>query len=123
MAQKLTETGIEPVLDDIAPGRVNLAATFFADPAAAFANIGRAMRPGARLVLMVWQSQKRNEWVTPIQRALAPGTVASPSADAAFSLSDPAIATGILTTLLRSALPRCTSRCSMALASMRHTML
>jgi SAM-dependent methyltransferase len=71
---------------------------FFADPAAAFANIGRAMRPGARLVLMVWQSQERNEWATTIQRALAPGTVASASADVPFSLSDPAVATGILTT-------------------------
>jgi SAM-dependent methyltransferase len=71
---------------------------FFADPAAAFANIGRAMRPRARLVLMVWQSQERNEWATTIQRALAPGTVASGSADAPFLLSDPAVATGILTT-------------------------
>ena len=45
---------------------------FFADTAAAFANIGRAMRPGARLVLMVWQSRERNEWATTIQQALAP---------------------------------------------------
>jgi SAM-dependent methyltransferase len=71
---------------------------FFADPAAAFANVGRAMRPGARLVLMVWQSQERNEWATTIQRALAPGTVASASADVPFALSDPAVAAGILTT-------------------------
>lgn len=70
---------------------------FFADPAAAFANIGRAMRPGARLVLMVWQSQERNEWATAIPRALAPETVASARGAAAFSLSDPAVATGILT--------------------------
>ncbi|AOO84885.1 class I SAM-dependent methyltransferase [Bosea vaviloviae] len=69
---------------------------FFGDPAAAFANIGRTMRPGARLVLMVWQSREHNEWATTIQRALAPGTIAS--AGAAFSLSDPAVATGILTT-------------------------
>jgi SAM-dependent methyltransferase len=71
---------------------------FFADPAAAFANIGRAMRPGARLVLMVWQSRERNEWATAIRRALAPGTVASTRADTAFSLGDPAVAAGILTT-------------------------
>jgi SAM-dependent methyltransferase len=69
---------------------------FFTDPAAAFANIGRAMRPGARLVMMVWQSQGRNEWATAIQQALAPGTAASASA-AAFSFADPAVATGILT--------------------------
>jgi SAM-dependent methyltransferase len=69
---------------------------FFADPAAAFANIGRAMRPGARLVWMVWQSQEHNEWATAISRALVPGTGASSNAGA-FSLSDPAVATGILT--------------------------
>src|SRR4029453_12163969 len=34
--------------------------TFFANPVAAFANIGRALRPGARLVLLVWQAQHRN---------------------------------------------------------------
>src|SRR5581483_8598015 len=27
---------------------------FFGDPVAAFANIGRALRPGGRLVMMVW---------------------------------------------------------------------
>lgn len=37
-----------------------------ADPIAAFANICRAMRPGARLVLLVWQSCDRNEWATTI---------------------------------------------------------
>jgi SAM-dependent methyltransferase len=72
-------------------------AMFFADPAAAFANIGRAMRPGARLVWMVWQSQERNEWATAIPRALAPGRVPPASADAPFSLGDPAVATGLLT--------------------------
>ena len=70
---------------------------FFADPAAAFANIGRAMRPQARLVLMVWQSEQRNEWATAIQEGLAPGTVVSAGAAAPFSLGDPAVTTGILT--------------------------
>lgn len=68
---------------------------FFADPVAAFANIARAMRPGARIVLLVWQSQDRNEWATAIQNALAPGS-ASPAA-AAFSLADPAVTTRVLT--------------------------
>jgi SAM-dependent methyltransferase len=71
---------------------------FFADPAAAFANIGGAMRPGARLVSMVWQSQERNEWATVIPRAIAPGRVAPAGADAPFSLGDPAVARDILTT-------------------------
>jgi SAM-dependent methyltransferase len=71
---------------------------FFADPAAAFANIARAMRPGARLVLMVWQGRERNEWATAIPQALVPETVASANAPTTFSLGDPAVATGILTT-------------------------
>jgi ubiquinone/menaquinone biosynthesis C-methylase UbiE len=70
---------------------------FFSDPIAAFTNIGRAMRPRARVVLMVWQSEERNEWATAVQRTLAPGTVATAGAAAAFSLGDPAVATRILT--------------------------
>lgn len=71
-------------------------AMFFADPIAAFTNVARAMRPDARLVLMVWQGQARNEWSTAIQHALAPE--AAPSASApAFSLGDRATTTGLLT--------------------------
>ncbi|MBX5176073.1 methyltransferase domain-containing protein [Rhizobium lentis] len=69
---------------------------FFADPAAAFANIGRAMRPGARLVWMVWQSQERNEWSGAIRQALAPGTVVSAGGPDPFSLGDPPIAKDLL---------------------------
>jgi SAM-dependent methyltransferase len=46
---------------------------FFAHPVAAFSNIARAARPGARLVMLVWQSQHRNEWATAIDAALSPG--------------------------------------------------
>ncbi|MER8612494.1 class I SAM-dependent methyltransferase [Mesorhizobium sp. M0220] len=69
---------------------------FFADPAAAFANIGRAMRPGAGLVWMVWQGQDRNEWATAIQRAIAPGTAISAAATTPFSLGDPVITAEVL---------------------------
>jgi SAM-dependent methyltransferase len=71
-------------------------AMFFSDPAAAFANIARAMRTGARLVLMVWQARERNEWATAIQAALAPGQVVSASPPAAFSLGDRAVTTRLL---------------------------
>lgn len=71
---------------------------FFADPAVAFANIARAMRPGARLVWMVWQSQVRNAWSGAIRRALAPGTAVSENALPPFSLGDPTIATELLST-------------------------
>lgn len=69
---------------------------FFADPAAAFANISRALRPGAGLAQLVWQARERNEWATAIQAALAPGGAASALAAPAFSLADPAYATGLL---------------------------
>src|SRR4051812_1722963 len=36
---------------------------FFDDPAEAFANIARALRPGARFVQLVWQDGDRQEWV------------------------------------------------------------
>ena len=69
---------------------------FFDNPAIAFANIGRAMRRGARLVLMVWQDQQRNEWSTAIQHALGSGNAASASAPAAFSLGDRRVTTHLL---------------------------
>jgi ubiquinone/menaquinone biosynthesis C-methylase UbiE len=69
---------------------------FFADPVAAFTNIGRALRPEARMVLLVWQERDRNEWATAIRQTL-PGTTAAPSGPNAFSLADPAVTEGILT--------------------------
>jgi ubiquinone/menaquinone biosynthesis C-methylase UbiE len=62
---------------------------FFADPAAAFTNIGKAMRPGARLVWMVWQSQNSNPWSFEIRQALVPKSQISAQASTAFSLGDP----------------------------------
>jgi SAM-dependent methyltransferase len=72
---------------------------FFDDPAAAFANVGRALRPAGRLVMMVWQASERNEWDVAIQQSLAgpgrPAAVAAAGADA-FSLADPPAVEGIL---------------------------
>ena len=67
----------------------------FADPVAAFTNIGRALRPGARLVLLVWQERDRNEWATAIRRSLTATSAASQGLDA-FSLAAPAVTEGIL---------------------------
>ena len=55
-------------------------AMFFADPVAAFTNIGRALRPGARLVLLVWQDRDRNEWATAIRQTLTADTQPLPPA-------------------------------------------
>jgi SAM-dependent methyltransferase len=48
-------------------------AMFFADPVAAFANVARALRPGAGLGILVWRELGRNEWVTAVRSALAMG--------------------------------------------------
>jgi SAM-dependent methyltransferase len=72
---------------------------FFDDPVAAFGNIGHALRPGGRLVLMVWQARERNAWSTTIREAIA-GDAELPPPPATgphpFSLGDPAVAGGIL---------------------------
>jgi SAM-dependent methyltransferase len=64
---------------------------FFDDPAAAFANIGRALRPAGRLVMMVWQAPERNEWDVAIHHALAgpEGTAVAGDGPDPFSLADP----------------------------------
>jgi SAM-dependent methyltransferase len=73
---------------------------FFADPVAAFTNIGRALRPRARLVLLVWQHRERNEWSGAIRHAIAGAATPPPPANGpdAFSLADPVVTEGILTT-------------------------
>ncbi|MGH6613245.1 class I SAM-dependent methyltransferase [Sphingomonas sp.] len=70
---------------------------FFADPVVAFTNIGRAMRPGARLVMLVWQGRERNEWAVAIQQALAPAGISPTHVSPAFSLADRAVTARILT--------------------------
>ena len=61
---------------------------FFSDPGAAFANIAAALRPEARLVLLVWQRRQDNEWMLAIDDALgAAAQPPSPGGDP-FSLGD-----------------------------------
>jgi SAM-dependent methyltransferase len=72
---------------------------FFDDPAAAFANIRRALRPAGRLVMMVWQAHERNEWDVAIHQSLgaAEGPISLPSGGAdPFSLAAPPAVTEIL---------------------------
>lgn len=71
---------------------------FFTDPVAAFSNIARALHPGARLVQLVWQDGKHQEWAAVVRDALAdirelPGSLGR----GAFSLADPAEAERVLT--------------------------
>ncbi|MGH3377020.1 MAG: class I SAM-dependent methyltransferase [Actinoallomurus sp.] len=72
---------------------------FFSDPVAAFANIGRALRPGARFVQLVWQAGERQDWHAAIRGALSRGHASSTSpgaADAPFTLADPDVVVGVL---------------------------
>ncbi|HWC12220.1 MAG TPA: methyltransferase domain-containing protein [Acidimicrobiales bacterium] len=48
-------------------------AMFFADPVAAFANVGRALGPGGGLAVLTWRDLARNEWVTALRSTLAMG--------------------------------------------------
>jgi SAM-dependent methyltransferase len=73
---------------------------FFSDPVAAFANIGRALRLGARFVQLVWQAGDRQEWDAAIRAAISSGYGSSTSAGAAadpFTLADPDVVVGVLT--------------------------
>lgn len=90
----------DPASFDVAVSRMGC--MFFGDPAAAFANIGPALRPGGRLALTVWQKLTANHWITAIDSALGEPP-ADESADEAngyasgpFSLADPALCTSLL---------------------------
>jgi SAM-dependent methyltransferase len=86
-----------------APARYDVAISrfgtmFFSDPATAFGNLAQALRVGARLVLLVWQSYQRNEWVRAIDTAIrGPSEPPSPAGtEDAFSLADRDATTRIL---------------------------
>lgn len=73
---------------------------FFPDPVAAFTNIGRALRPGAHFVQLVWQAGHRQEWDAAIRAALSGGHASPTSAEAAsdpFALANPDVLAGVLT--------------------------
>jgi len=64
---------------------------FFEDPAAAFANLRRAMNPGGRFGAVVWGAAAENDWVQiplrVVRRHLA--VPAASSGPGPFSLADP----------------------------------
>jgi SAM-dependent methyltransferase len=76
----------DPAAFDVAISRFGT--MFFSDPLAAFANVAAALRPGARLVLLVWQRYEDNAWLQEIDAALGDAAPApEPHADP-FSLGD-----------------------------------
>ena len=99
VAYELGDAQVHP----FAAGRYDVAISrfgsmFFSDPAAALGNIARALRPGGRLVLLVWQSRQSNQWAMDIDAALSdPARPPEPvMPDSPFSLSDPAAAERLL---------------------------
>ncbi len=73
---------------------------FFADPAAAFANLWRLARPGARLCFACWQAPFENLWaMLPTQLladVLPPDPRYDPHAPGPFAFADPERVAGIL---------------------------
>ncbi len=87
----------DPAAFDVVISRFG--AMFFADPISAFTNIGRAVRPAGRLVLLAWREIGINPWITQIRGALAAGReLPQPPANAPgpFGLADFAYARGVL---------------------------
>ncbi len=79
-----------PATFDLAIGLTSV--MFFGDRVAGLANVGRALRPGGRLVLLTWQSFPANEWIREFSTALAGGRdlpTPSPEAPGPFTLADP----------------------------------
>ncbi|OIJ68048.1 class I SAM-dependent methyltransferase [Streptomyces mangrovisoli] len=90
---------LPPAAFDTAVSRFGI--MFFADPVAAFANIGRALRPGGRLAFVCMADPARCEWALvhgAVQARLPlppqePGPGGGPGM---FSLSDPAVVREVL---------------------------
>ena len=73
---------------------------FFADPAAAFANLRRALRPAGRMVFICWQEIGKNPWMAVPGAAVAPLVEMpprpSPHAPGPFAFADAERVKGIL---------------------------
>ncbi|MFC5951659.1 class I SAM-dependent methyltransferase [Pseudonocardia lutea] len=70
---------------------------FFGDPPAAFANLARALRPGGRVVFVVWRSLAENAWMHDLTTALTgQPPPPPPPGPGAFALADPDRARALL---------------------------
>ncbi|HUX72824.1 MAG TPA: methyltransferase domain-containing protein [Steroidobacteraceae bacterium] len=73
---------------------------FFSDPAAAFANIRRALKPAGRLVFVCWRPMTENCWMrVPLEAArpfLPPEEPTDPAAPGPFAFADAARVRSIL---------------------------
>src|SRR6188508_2622295 len=88
----------EPGTFDLVTSRLGV--MFFADPAAAFSNLIRALRPGGRLVMAVWATIDENtHWKVPFGiavRHLGPPAPQPPHAPGPHAFGDRDYLRGIL---------------------------
>lgn len=66
----------DATVHQLPPGQIDLVASrfgvmFFADPAQAFANLRRGMKPGGRVAFVCWRAAKANPWMIVPLRAAA----------------------------------------------------
>jgi SAM-dependent methyltransferase len=94
-------TSLEPPPYDALFSRFGV--MFFQDSAAAFANLGRSLRPGARVAFLCWQDLQKNPWaLQPLEavRGLQPELPAlemlSPDKPGPFRFGDPELLRGYL---------------------------
>lgn len=104
--KRLAETGLRNVvlveadaqIHEFAPGHFDLVTSrfgvmFFADPAAAFVNLLRALRPEGRLCFACWASLEENRhWLVPYEvvlRHLGPPAPKPPRAPGPMAFADP----------------------------------
>lgn len=99
LAADATTHAFAPQALDLAASRFGV--MFFADPAAAFANIRLGMKAGGRLVFVAWRDAKLNPWLIVALRAAtrhAPRLPEqAPDAPGPFSFADEARVAKILT--------------------------
>jgi SAM-dependent methyltransferase len=82
---------LEPARHDVAISRFGV--MFFADPVAAFANIGRSLKAEGRIAFVCWQEMLANEWIALPGMALAAHVplpdLGEGGAPGPFSLAEP----------------------------------
>lgn len=88
----------EPAACDLVVSRYG--SMFFADASTAFTNVGRALRPGGRLAMLVWRPLAENEWMSEFRRVAAAGRdlpAPPPNAPGPFAFADPEYTSAVLT--------------------------
>jgi SAM-dependent methyltransferase len=76
----------------------NFGVMFFDDPAAAFANLRKALRPGGRLAFLCWRDREENPFFTIgfVEAAAVLGFRELPGPSAAFALADAGLVSAVL---------------------------